>query len=181
MSHYERFTSVHQRLYAAVEPASVTPFTDAALSRGLRGALASIVRQVRTQGVDRVLADDVALVRAAAQGISTRATQLASPDAGARVEALSDAALNEVQTAVDQQLGWVWPDGPGCSSCDPWRTRRRRDRELAGLTSLRSVDADATLRIDENWLPARAAAVADKEPVAAAGEMPTAADDEDAW
>jgi len=49
------------------------------------------------------------------------------------------------------------------------------------LTSLRSVDADAALRIDEDWLPARVGAVEDLEPVAAASEMPTAADDEEAW
>lgn len=182
VSHYERFTSVHQRLYAAVEPASVTPFTDAALTRGLRGALASIVRQVRTAGADRVLLEDVALVRAAAQAISRRAIQLAGADVGARIDALSDAALNEAQTAVDEQLGWGVAGRPGVQFLRPLEDPAPIETaSWPVLTSLRSVDADAALRIDEDWLPARGGAVADMEPVAAASEMPTAADHEEAW
>ncbi|MCG3771100.1 MAG: hypothetical protein JW384_02280 [Nitrosomonadaceae bacterium] len=43
-SHYETFTASHQRLYASVEPVSVTPFTSQALERGLGGAVAGILR-----------------------------------------------------------------------------------------------------------------------------------------
>ena len=43
-SHYETFTSSHQRLYAAVEPVSITPFTPQALERGLAGAVAALIR-----------------------------------------------------------------------------------------------------------------------------------------
>lgn len=182
VSHYERFTSVHQRLYAAVEPASVTPFTDAALTRGLRGALASIVRQVRTTGADRVLPDDVALVRAAAQGIIRRATQLVGADVRVRVEALSDAALNEVRTAVDEQLGWGVAGRPGVQFLRPLEDPAPIETaSWPVLTSLRSVDADAALRIYEDWLPARVGTVEDTERVAAPIEMPSVADDEEAW
>ena len=181
VSHYERFTSVHQRLYAAVEPASVTPFTDAALTRGLRGALASIVRQVRARGADRVLPDDVALVEAAAQGIRERATQLVDADVGARIDALSDAALNEVQTAVVEQLGWGVAGRAGVQFLRPLEDPAPiYTASWPVLTSLRSVDADAALRIDEDWLPARGG-VGDMEPVAIASVMPTAADDEEPW
>jgi hypothetical protein len=84
ISHYERFTSVHDRLYAAVEPASVTPFTDGALTRGLRGTLAAIVRQLRQAGTDRVLPDDVPLVQTAAAGVRRRAETLAGGEVRAR-------------------------------------------------------------------------------------------------
>ncbi len=43
-SHYETFTTTHQRLYASVEPVSITPFTPQALERGLAGALTSTLR-----------------------------------------------------------------------------------------------------------------------------------------
>ncbi|MGW5154479.1 helicase-related protein [Nonomuraea wenchangensis] len=46
-SHYERFRSYHERLYAQVEPTSVTPFARPVLRRALRGAL---VAHVRTTG-----------------------------------------------------------------------------------------------------------------------------------
>jgi hypothetical protein len=44
-SHFERFRSYHERLYAKVEPSSVTPFSAPALDRALHAALVSYVRQ----------------------------------------------------------------------------------------------------------------------------------------
>jgi hypothetical protein len=49
-SHYERFASYHQRLYAQVEPTSVTPFALPVLLRALHGAAVSRLRQ--TSAVD---------------------------------------------------------------------------------------------------------------------------------
>jgi hypothetical protein len=157
MSHYERFTSVHRRLYAAVEPASVTPFTDAALTRGLRGAVAAVVRQVRATGADRVLPGDLGLVHTAAAGLAARARRLAGAVVGDRVDALSAAALHEAGTAVDEQLGWGVAGRPGVQFLRPLEDPPPQETaSWPVLTSLRSVDADAGLRIDEDWLPARA-------------------------
>jgi hypothetical protein len=44
-SHYERFRSYHQRLYAQVEPTSVTPFSAPAVDRTLHGLLVALTRQ----------------------------------------------------------------------------------------------------------------------------------------
>ncbi len=44
-SHFERFRSYHQKLYAQVEPTSVTPFSPPAVERTLHGVLAALVRQ----------------------------------------------------------------------------------------------------------------------------------------
>lgn len=44
-SHFEQFSTLHRRLYASVEPVSVTPFTPAALARGLAGSVAAWLRQ----------------------------------------------------------------------------------------------------------------------------------------
>ncbi len=43
-SHYERFVSYHQCFYRYVEATSVTPFSPAALGRGLAGVLVAMVR-----------------------------------------------------------------------------------------------------------------------------------------
>lgn len=48
-SHYERFHSYHQRLYAQVEPTSVTPFSLPAVDRALHGIVVAAVRQLGDQ------------------------------------------------------------------------------------------------------------------------------------
>ncbi|MCO5177201.1 MAG: hypothetical protein M9890_09560 [Thermomicrobiales bacterium] len=45
-SHFERFRSYHQRLYAQVEPTSVTPFSPPAVDRALHAALVAYVRLI---------------------------------------------------------------------------------------------------------------------------------------
>lgn len=44
-SHYERFKTFHQALYAQVEPTSVTPFALPVLQRAMHGALLALIRQ----------------------------------------------------------------------------------------------------------------------------------------
>ena len=45
-SHFEKFRSYHERLYAQVEPTSVTPFSRPALDRAVHAVLASYTRQL---------------------------------------------------------------------------------------------------------------------------------------
>ena len=45
-SHYERFRTYHERLYAQVEPTSVTPFATPVLRRALHAAAVAHIRQV---------------------------------------------------------------------------------------------------------------------------------------
>lgn len=44
-SHYEHFRSYHERLYAQVEPASVTPFSPTMLARGIHVLMLGAIRQ----------------------------------------------------------------------------------------------------------------------------------------
>jgi ATP-dependent helicase YprA (DUF1998 family) len=56
-SHYERFRTYHQQLYAQVEPTSVTPFAMPVLRRALHAAAVAYVRQTspETLGPDPFL------------------------------------------------------------------------------------------------------------------------------
>ena len=45
-SHFEKFRSYHEKLYAQVEPTSATPFSAPVLDRALHGLMAAYVRQV---------------------------------------------------------------------------------------------------------------------------------------
>jgi hypothetical protein len=53
-SHYEKFRSYHERLYAQVEPTSVTPFSPPALDRALHALMVAYVRQFgKDEDIDR--------------------------------------------------------------------------------------------------------------------------------
>lgn len=45
-SHYEHFRGYHQKLYAQVEPTSVTPFSAPAIDRAMQGILVAVIRQL---------------------------------------------------------------------------------------------------------------------------------------
>lgn len=49
-SHFEKFRTYHERLYAQVEPTSVTPFSPPVIDRALHSAMVAYVRQCGGQG-----------------------------------------------------------------------------------------------------------------------------------
>jgi hypothetical protein len=51
-SHFERFQTYHQQLYAQVEPTSVTPFASPVLKRALPAAIVSHIRQTTEQTLE---------------------------------------------------------------------------------------------------------------------------------
>lgn len=50
-SHFEKFRTYHERLYAQVEPTSVTPFSPPALDRALHAILVAYVRQLGNEDI----------------------------------------------------------------------------------------------------------------------------------
>jgi hypothetical protein len=155
VSHFERFTAFHSRLYEAVEPATVTPFTDAALERGLRGVVASVVRQTRSNSSNRVSEGDLEIAGRVVEQIANRAERLTGREAGIRVRTQWQVALEELRAAVVQNLVWGKANErssqflrlPGVTEVDA--------DDLPGwtvLTSLRNVDSNAGTRIMVDWI-----------------------------
>lgn len=144
---------------------SVTPFTDAALARGLRGTLASVIRQTRPTNSPGVNRSDLALAAAAAAATAARAATIAGTAAEQSTHALTELVLDEVDTAINQQLPWGLAGRRGVQFLRPLEDPAPEDTaSWPVLTSLRSVDADAALRIDEDWLPATGApSIADED------------------
>lgn len=62
-SHFERFRSYHQRLYAQVEPTSVTPFSLPAIDRALHGVVVAAVRQLGELDKESLHADPFPLAQ----------------------------------------------------------------------------------------------------------------------
>ncbi|TFH74078.1 helicase-related protein [Cellulomonas sp. HD19AZ1] len=169
MSHYERFTSTHARLYAAVEPASVTPFTGAALTRGLRGALASTVRQIRPVTSPAVTDADLDLLDTVTDAVRARLSTLPHTSTDVFDEV---AAYARAQATSANGLALAWgtpfspaflrpPEAPAPVDMPSWSV----------LMSLRSVDGDAAVHLDDQALPARAT-----QPAA-----PVTGEEDDAW
>ena len=52
-SHFEHFREYHQKLYAQVEPTSVTPFSDSCLDRGLQAIIVGFLRQALSAEIAR--------------------------------------------------------------------------------------------------------------------------------
>lgn len=52
-SHFEHFREYHQKLYAQVEPTSVTPFSDSSLERGLHAVIVGFLRQALNDEIAR--------------------------------------------------------------------------------------------------------------------------------
>ena len=156
LSHFERFTDEHHRLYASVEPASITPFTAATLQRGLRGTLASVIRQTRPDAGGAVTADDETALWSFVGHLADRSNRVTrTSTAGDQLRWAAQGAADELLQAVDQRLPWggyrfasgpallLSPDRPPPADRPCWST----------LTSLRSVDSDAALRISDRFLP----------------------------
>jgi hypothetical protein len=153
-SHFEQFRAYHQRLYAQVEPTSVTPFSPPALDRALHGALLAYLRQridlaavagpsdvpahlldefvaLATERVAAVDPSEAEVVRAV---LDKRLRQLASwgrmlwesPMGGEEVGLLSHAG----QDAAHVVDAWTWPTP----------------------TSMRSVDAECEVDITKQYV-----------------------------
>jgi len=92
MAHYEQFTYYHDTFYANVEALSVTPFSEAALERGLTGLIVSAARVI-----DAAQAADASLSAEANTGAGRVASRRAV------IDALVDKLVARVGVAADDE------------------------------------------------------------------------------
>jgi len=157
-SHYERFRSYHQQLYAQVEPTTVTPFALPVLQRGLHGAVISHVRQTAAADLPVYPFPDLLFDKAVA--LLLRRAQIAD---GAELGALREVARQRArQWGSWERTEWnANPQGgdpkqglmlSAGSSLDP----RCNVPVWEVPTSMRSVDAECALRITDAYAVAAA-------------------------
>lgn len=157
---YERFHAYHSRLYAQVEPVTVTPFSIPAMRHGLVGALLSAYRMLSSETSPSEAPSESKFLQAA-EVIKARLSVI-SPDP----EKLADfeKQINKFKRhwqnytpprwnySMDEESGDV-PDHPAPALM---RGRRERladfpgDQSVMVPRSLRSVDGQTELRVSHN-------------------------------
>lgn len=160
-SHYERFRSYHQQLYAQVEPTSVTPFSPPAVERALHGLIVAMTRQLSNSTAGAQSPDPFPL----AQGTSLRTrieetirerVRLVAPDE-------ERAVLQKLSLRLEQWRAWnpnVYgtfgrqpEDAPLIHPAGSAERPEWRGRSWPTMSSLRNVDASCEADISDAYLP----------------------------
>lgn len=162
-SHYERFRSYHQRLYAQVEPTSVTPFSPPAVDRALHGLVVALVRQLGRRGQEADTPDPYPLnagsdLRLKIEEVIRDRVRAIAPDEEASVMAKLKLRLDQWNAWKPAEYGDFskTPDHPplmhpaGRTELAQWG-----GRSWATMSSLRNVDAscEADLTAQYNSIP----------------------------
>lgn len=159
-SHFERFRTYHQRLYAQVEPTSVTPFASPVLKRALHAAIVAHIRQSGDRNLlpypfpEQAYNETARLLR-----------QRAADTDSATVPDVDD----EIRLRERQWRSWTrtdWSANP--FDGDPSEGLMRFAGSLPALdpratiwdvpTSMRNVDAECNLKISLSYAQADGAA-----------------------
>jgi len=153
-SHFEKFRSYHERLYASVEPTSVTPFAPPVLSRALHACLIGFVRQFGS-------IEEIRNPRPFPQDLSDRFKQLllervadVEPEELDNFEINFDKLVRNWQTLDREE----WGRAGGIPGQNDMLTASGSyiPNELYKLvwptpTSLRNVDAECEMAITDNY------------------------------
>jgi hypothetical protein len=154
-SHYERFRPYHQRLYAQVEPTSVTPFSAPAIERALHGIIVAAVRQLGIQDGESSCPDPFPLIE------DSRILDIVEEMIEERVMSVApeerDAVMKMLRKRLDQWKVWLPKEygGFGAAPMDPpllhpagsTEPPNWNDRSWPTMSSLRNVDASCEAEV----------------------------------
>ncbi|MGW4795290.1 helicase-related protein [Nonomuraea sp. NPDC004297] len=151
-SHFERFRTYHQRLYAQVEPASVTPFAPAVLDRALHAAVVAYIRQTADKSF-RAYPFLPSLFKQAEQLLKAR-VETCDPDEAGRVAAALEKLRNE--WVRWQPSDWGSPAGPPkpgdlLRAAGQYADEDIEDTSWVTPTSLRGADAECRAELTHRY------------------------------
>jgi len=151
-SHFEHFRGYHQRLYAQVEPASVTPWSGPAVQRALHATIIGYVRQYGLKGAAPFPTPTRLITDFKSRYISSRRSFMTAEEVS-RVEARFD----EIRAFWENRQPGNWGDFFNTTEDDlifslgqtiPGKYRKKM---LPTPTSMRSVDGQSSLKIDNPY------------------------------
>jgi len=154
-SHFEKFQSYHSRLYAEVEPVSVTPFSLPVIRRAAHAAVVAYVRQMGSISQlpspfpENLFADAVEL--------------LVSRAAIADLESVGD-VIRQLERSRNQWIGWgpdSWESRAGSEEgallrrAGEWIPPEFEDLTWSTPMSMRDVDAECRYTVTNTYARAR--------------------------
>ena len=153
-SHYERFKSYHARLYAQVEPTSVTPFSPPAIDRALHAALTAYARLVGGADVARSPYPYPANVVERFKDLMLARAESVDPEERAEVKRVVELRARQWQSW--QRTIWsgdsTLQDAPLLRPAGEYADAVRKRISWATPTSMRNVDAACEAEITTQYL-----------------------------
>jgi len=153
-SHFEKFRSYHERLYAQVEPTSVTPFSPPVLDRALHAVIATYVRQTGDEGVARS-------PYPYPENLIEQLQQILLP----RIEMIDPAELDNFQRVFEKRVkewqhwqptNWQQTsqnsDKPLLRAAGAYATSEQSHLSWATPVSMRNVDAECEAQITQLYI-----------------------------
>jgi hypothetical protein len=153
-SHFEKFRSYHERLYAQVEPTSVTPFSRPALDRAAHAVITAYVRQLGdADQAESPYPYPTALFAAAARILDERASAV-DPDELSALRRIIQRRSDEWQRW--QRLKWSGAlhaeDMPQMRPAGAYVTPEKARVSWPTPQSLRNVDAECQAEITQLYM-----------------------------
>jgi len=163
-SHYEQFHTYHRRLYERVEPTSATPFSLAAIQRGLVGAvIAHIRQQVDCKNPDYDRYQSILDKTLALFSVRCESTGMAGDDLERSLEELN-VCFEHFQRnwrffKPEKWFDWHQPENERLLMLVPgkYASGNQMHQGFTVPTSLRDVDTQAELAFDffqQDWIQA---------------------------
>ena len=154
----EKFRSYHHKLYAQVEPTSVTPFSPPAVDRALHGLAVAMVRQLGGLGAEAQTPDPFPL-----ECLGGPLRERLEETFRERVQAIApleeDAVMEKLRLRLDQWQAWKPIDYGGFGQAPedaplmhPAGSAARpewRGRSWPTMSSLRNVDASCEAEVTD--------------------------------
>ncbi|WP_327074503.1 helicase-related protein [Kitasatospora purpeofusca] len=151
-SHFERFRSYHERLYAQVEPTSSTPFAPPALDRALRAVAVAYIRQAGGAAVGSPFPFPAERWAEAKKLLLHRAG-FCDPDEAGRTSALLDRMRKEWEAWQPGQWGEFGPPVGGqlLRQLGQYATEELQSLSWAIPSSMRGVDAECEVAVTAHY------------------------------
>jgi Helicase conserved C-terminal domain len=153
-SHFERFKSYHETLYAHVEPTSVTPFSPPALERALHAVLVSYSRQAGSEMTAKSPYPYPAdLVHRFREIIEQRSRVVDPDETATAIRMLSQRAREWREWQRGQWSGDLQgEDIPLLRSAGSYATPEQRRLSWSIPSSMRNVDSECEARITTQYI-----------------------------